>query len=137
MGPRVNDGHNWIDIDDPKEETGAEVPTTGDGTIFVSLATYRGKKGLYRFSHLSTLPLLFPDGERCGQALKSLFENAAEPDKIVVGVVEQNAPEDKFCFEVYCETFGKRAIARFFLFSQLSSFRYQNLSAQTGSRGSH
>jgi Glycosyltransferase (GlcNAc) len=49
-----------------------------------------------------------PDGERCGKTLKALFENAANPDKIVVGLVEQNAPEDKFCLEAYCEAFGKQ-----------------------------
>lgn len=47
------------------------------------------------------------DGERCGATLKALFENAANPDKIVVGLVEQNEPEDKFCLEVYCQAFGK------------------------------
>jgi hypothetical protein len=41
-----------------------------------------------------------------------LFENAADPDKIVVGLVEQNEPEDKFCLEVYCATFGAFAISR-------------------------
>jgi Glycosyltransferase (GlcNAc) len=52
------------------------------------------------------------DGERCGETLKSLFENAANPDKIRVGLVEQNSPEDKFCLEVYCESFGSHTIRR-------------------------
>jgi Glycosyltransferase (GlcNAc) len=46
------------------------------------------------------------DGERCGETLRSLFENAVDPNKIVVGLVEQNAPEDKFCLEQYCSHFG-------------------------------
>ena len=35
-----------------------------------------------------------------------MFENADDPDKVVVGLVEQNAPEDKFCIEVYCTSYG-------------------------------
>jgi Glycosyltransferase (GlcNAc) len=52
------------------------------------------------------------DGERCGETLKSLFENAVHPDKIVVGLYEQNAPEDKFCLEVYCSSFGVKTLKR-------------------------
>jgi hypothetical protein len=33
------------------------------------------------------------DGERCGDTLQSIFENAKDPDKVIIGLVEQNAPE--------------------------------------------
>jgi hypothetical protein len=33
------------------------------------------------------------DGERCGETLQSIFENAKDPDKVIIGLVEQNAPE--------------------------------------------
>lgn len=52
------------------------------------------------------------DGERCGKTLKSLFENAKDPENIVVGLYEQNAPEDKFCLEDYCNRFGVKILRR-------------------------
>ena len=52
------------------------------------------------------------DGERCGETLKNLFENAKDPDKVFVGLVEQNDPLDKFCLEAYCESYGVKAIKR-------------------------
>ena len=50
---------------------------------------------------------LSQDGERCAKTLKSIFENAKDPDRVFVGVIEQNSPEDKFCLEEYCKSFGK------------------------------
>ena len=47
------------------------------------------------------------DGERCGETLKSIFETAKNPDKVFVGVVEQNEQEDSLCIEEYCNAFGK------------------------------
>jgi hypothetical protein len=52
------------------------------------------------------------DGERCGETLKSIFENAKDPSKVFVGIAEQNEPNDKFCIEMYCQTFGVKAIKR-------------------------
>lgn len=46
------------------------------------------------------------DGVRCGETLKSIFENAKDPSRVYVGLVEQNAPDDKFCLEEYCNSFG-------------------------------
>jgi hypothetical protein len=46
------------------------------------------------------------DGERCGDTLQSIFENAKDPSKVIVGLVEQNAPADKFCLEEYCKRYG-------------------------------
>jgi len=48
------------------------------------------------------------DGERCGETLKSIFENAKNPERITVGLVEQNEPSDKFCLESYCASYGKQ-----------------------------
>ena len=44
--------------------------------------------------------------ERCGETLKSIFENAKDPNRVVVGLVEQNSPDDKFCLEEYCKGYG-------------------------------
>ena len=52
----------------------------------------------------------FADGERCGKTLQSIFENAKYPDKVVVGVVEQNAVEDEFCLDQYCKAYGKLVV---------------------------
>jgi hypothetical protein len=41
-----------------------------------------------------------------------LFRNAKHPENIVVGLFEQNAPEDKFCLEVYCNYFGVKILKR-------------------------
>lgn len=46
------------------------------------------------------------DGKRCAETLKSLFDNAADPDNIIVGLIEQNAPEDRFCLEEFCAAQG-------------------------------
>lgn len=47
------------------------------------------------------------DGKRCGETLRSIFETAKDPDKVVVGVIEQNDPEDEFCLSVYCGFYGE------------------------------
>jgi hypothetical protein len=46
------------------------------------------------------------DGPRCAETLKLLFDNAKDPDNIIVGLIEQNDPEDKFCLEEYCSQHG-------------------------------
>lgn len=133
-GPRVFDGRQWLTLlDDSLEQQGDQSPVEpvldGDGKIFVSLASYRGKQKKEQprvssfivlwgyatsnvfLSHCINNSSIYShcflsDGERCGQTLKSLFQNAEHPDKIVVGLAEQNAPDDKFCLEVYCEQYG-------------------------------
>lgn len=35
-----------------------------------------------------------------------MFANAANPDNVIVGLIEQNAPEDRFCLEEYCARHG-------------------------------
>jgi hypothetical protein len=52
------------------------------------------------------------DGERCGRTLKSLFENAKNPGKIFVGLIEQNHADDKFCLEEYCASYGATTLER-------------------------
>ena len=42
------------------------------------------------------------DGERCGKTIKALFDNAKDPSKVFVGIVEQNKEEDPECLVSYC-----------------------------------
>jgi hypothetical protein len=44
-------------------------------------------------SRTHTLSFDVLDGERCGETLQSIFENAKDPDKVMIGLVEQNSPE--------------------------------------------
>ena len=46
------------------------------------------------------------DGKRCAATVQELFQKAKEPDKIVIGLVEQNTEEDLFCLEGYCKEHG-------------------------------
>jgi hypothetical protein len=65
------------------------------------------------FTHSSLLPLppydassfrsvVSPnaDGKRCAETIRSIFENAKDPNKVIIGVIEQNSPEDDFCLSV-------------------------------------
>mmetsp|Transcript_24963 Transcript_24963/g.57348 ORF Transcript_24963/g.57348 Transcript_24963/m.57348 type:complete len:572 (+) Transcript_24963:3-1718(+) len=79
---------------EPAINNGMVAPVQGgDGSIFISLASYR-------------------DGERCGETLKSIFEMAKNPEKVFVSLVEQNTAQDALCVEEYCKTFGSKVIAR-------------------------
>lgn len=51
------------------------------------------------------------DGERCAATLKSIFENAKNPDKVVVGLIESVAPDDTLCLEAYCKEHGKQHLS--------------------------
>jgi hypothetical protein len=69
-------------------------------------------------SHTTQLPFCTrPDGERCGATLQSIFENALHPEKVIVGVVEQNDPEDAMCVEEYCKKYGTFVVvvSRYFM----------------------
>lgn len=46
------------------------------------------------------------DGQRCAETIRSIFENAKDPDKVVIGVIEQNDPDDVFCLSAYCDFYG-------------------------------
>jgi hypothetical protein len=47
------------------------------------------------------------DGARCAKTLIDLFENAQNPNNIVVGLIEQNyESDDPFCLELYCQQVG-------------------------------
>ena len=61
---------------------------------------------MYALQHFSDFFFDSLDGERCGETLKSIFENAKDPDRVVVGLVEQNDAQDKFCLEEYCKAYG-------------------------------
>lgn len=56
--------------------------------------------------------LALVDGERCGETLKSIFENAKDASKVIVGLVENNAPDDAFCLEEYCKSYGSTSLKR-------------------------
>lgn len=59
------------------------------------------------FGSLLTFFSLIIDGERCAQTLKSIFDNAKNPDKVIVGLIEEVASEDTSCLEQYCLDNGK------------------------------
>jgi len=46
-GPRVFDGNEWVPVEGNVGHTGSQAPVPpvkdGDGTIFVSIASFRGK----------------------------------------------------------------------------------------------
>lgn len=96
-GGRVFNGVKWDPVLEEKEATGkkkegvlsAPVGAFVDGNdeIFVNLASFR-------------------DSKRCGETIKSLFENAKDPSKVFVGLIEQNDPSDGSCVVEYCQLYG-------------------------------
>jgi hypothetical protein len=46
------------------------------------------------------------DGERCGKTLIDLFAKAKDPDKVVVGLIEQATEAETHCIEAYCTELG-------------------------------
>jgi hypothetical protein len=56
---------------------------------------------------LLTTSLLSVDGQRCAKTLVDIFAKAKDPDKIVVGIVDQSFEEDDLCLESYCKEMGK------------------------------
>lgn len=49
----------------------------------------------------------FVDGPRCGKTIADLFAKAKDPDKIVVGIIDQSYEEDLYCLEAYCKEMGE------------------------------
>jgi len=105
---RFYDGKTWVTVvNEKKDPADGEEPLSfvrrslspslddrpetpvldGDGNILVTIPSFR-------------------DGQHCGDALGELFNNAADPDKIVVSVVEQQHENDPSCLEVYCVSMG-------------------------------
>lgn len=83
-------------IHDPKPvpSTISTTATSSNGaspTIFVSIPQFR-------------------DGKRCAQTLKRLFSSATNPNRVYVGLIEQNDVEhpkdDPSCIEEYCALMG-------------------------------
>jgi hypothetical protein len=57
--------------------------------------------------------VLGTDGKRCGATVAELFANAKDPDKIIVGLIEQNfESDDPTCLETYCKDVGQVDIYR-------------------------
>jgi Glycosyltransferase (GlcNAc) len=46
------------------------------------------------------------DGKRCGKTIAQLFEKAKDPNKVFIGLIEQNSETDLFCLEAYCQEHG-------------------------------
>jgi Glycosyltransferase (GlcNAc) len=119
-GPRVFDGTNWVQITVDANSDGAPPPPSehGDGKIFVAIPTFRGTYcpvtksiSLISCPHANPLCLIIhvsspTDGKRCADTLQSLFDNAADPDNVIVGIIEQNAADDRFCMEEFCARMG-------------------------------
>jgi hypothetical protein len=77
----------WRNVGGPRMRSGWRYEKKDNsGTIFVSLASFRDR--------------------RCPRTLVELFEKASRPDRISVGVVQQNEPEDPDCFAAYCKEAG-------------------------------
>lgn len=83
--------------------------------------------------HISHILLLscvhatsFLDGIRCGKTIKDLFDKAKDPDRLVVGIVDQSTEDDLYCLEAYCKEMGKvvfssvRTIVRFWIVNATS-----------------
>jgi hypothetical protein len=68
--------------------------------------------GLHKYTSSHPSLLLDPDGERCAETLKSLFENAEHPEKVIVGLSEHVQEEDKKCLELYCQAHGAKILRR-------------------------
>ncbi|GKY93218.1 hypothetical protein MPSEU_000289600 [Mayamaea pseudoterrestris] len=91
--PRVFDGHAYVDVPEIKGGNPPPLFPDGDGSIFVSIASFR-------------------DAERCAETLKSLFENAEHPDKVYVGLSEHVQEQDPKCLELYCQAHGAKILKR-------------------------
>eukprot|EP00538_Stauroneis_constricta_P002268 CAMPEP_0119557434 /NCGR_PEP_ID=MMETSP1352-20130426/9100_1 /TAXON_ID=265584 /ORGANISM="Stauroneis constricta, Strain CCMP1120" /LENGTH=510 /DNA_ID=CAMNT_0007604541 /DNA_START=109 /DNA_END=1637 /DNA_ORIENTATION=- len=100
--PRVFDGTEWSSVLENEPQFSLKqrlqrqpmMPVfNGNGQIFVSIPNFR-------------------DGKRCGETIASIFEAAQNPDQIIVGVMEQNHANDKFCIESYCEMQDKSIYSR-------------------------
>jgi len=56
----------------------------------------------------------------CSNTLKELFENALNPDRVRVSVVDQAADTDQDCLDTYCQDVGEKLCRR----SQVSRIRW-------------
>jgi Glycosyltransferase (GlcNAc) len=66
------------------------------------LSGYFGERSLDSF--------YYADGARCGKTIVDLFAKAKDPDKVIVGIVDQSAENDMFCLEAYCKEMGKFSV---------------------------
>ena len=65
---------------------------------------------------------LTTDPNRCANTIDALFKNAEDPDKVFVGLVEQNKDSEPSCIVKYCEKYGKDADDAPHVFPQCSIF---------------
>ena len=96
----VFDGLHWLELDEshPPQNAGprplqGDAHLRNDSTIMVNIAAYR-------------------DGTRCGRSVYSFFTQAAHPDRVRVGVVQQNAPGDPDCVDSFCAILASEGAGR-------------------------
>lgn len=87
-GGMVWDGNGWLALVDDDSSPLPPPPKSDswkrpDTTIFLGISSYRDK--------------------RCPQTLKNYFTKAKYPERIRIGVVQQNAREDVDCVAEYCK----------------------------------
>lgn len=76
-------------------------------TILVALVLLRYVTHTHSIIAFLTISFFSADGQRCAKTLVDLFAKAKDPDKIVVGIVDQSFEEDDLCLESYCKEMGK------------------------------
>lgn len=91
---RVFDGRSFQDVVPPKKTPWQNpLPVGLQSEIFVSLPQFR-------------------DGKRCAQSVQRLFASASNPDRVIVGLIEQTDTEhpqdDPTCLEEYCALLGHK-----------------------------
>eukprot|EP00536_Pseudo-nitzschia_multiseries_P009767 jgi/Psemu1/325767/estExt_fgenesh1_pg.C_2820013 len=110
---RFYDGNAWVTVVPEKIE-----PPEGTEKREKRLTSVRGSTSSSLLDDTPVPPVLdgdgkilvtipsFRDGQHCGNALEELFNNAADPDNIVVSLIEQQHEDDPSCLEVYCVAMG-------------------------------
>ncbi|CAM9508341.1 unnamed protein product, partial [Ectocarpus sp. 6 AP-2014] len=93
-GAMVWDGNGWIALWDDDEAPRPPPPKTSswkhsDTSVFVGVSSFRDK--------------------RCPQTLVNFFSKAKYPERVTVGVVQQNDHEDVDCVVEYCKMMGGHA----------------------------
>lgn len=90
-GGMVWDGNGWIALVDDDSDPEPYPPKTdswkhSDTTMFIGVSSFRDK--------------------RCPNTLKNYFTKAKYPERLTVGVVQQNNKEDVDCVTEYCKLMG-------------------------------
>jgi hypothetical protein len=76
--PAIYDGSKWLHLQDKPSRPIGQSMVGNETVLFTSIASYR-------------------DGPRCGRTLFSMFNEAEFPQRLRVGVVQQNDEDDVDC----------------------------------------